>query len=60
MREDDRFQWETALAGLPAYLESAQVVGLRASVERHVRLWEGGQGRSDGEVVDDLRIVERD
>ena len=28
----------TALAGLPVYLELAQVVGMRASVERHVRL----------------------
>ena len=64
----------TALAGLPAYLELAHVAGLRASVERHVRLREGGQGWSDsqmvttlvlvnlagGDAVDDLRVLEKD
>lgn len=64
----------TALAGLPAYVELAQVAGLSRSIERHVRLREGGQGWRDsqvitslvllnlagGEAVDDLRILEKD
>jgi len=64
----------TALAGLPAYLDLARVAGLARSIERHVRLREGGQGWSDSEVitslvllnlaggdaVDDLRVLEKD
>jgi hypothetical protein len=64
----------TALGGLPAYLDLARVAGLARSIERHVRLREGGQGWSDsqmvtslvllnlagGEGVDDLRILEKD
>ena len=64
----------TALGGLPAYLELVQVAGLSESVERHVRVREGGQGWSDGQVitplimlnlaggeaVDDLRVLEKD
>lgn len=64
----------TALAGLPAYLDLARVAGLADSVERHVRLREGGQGWTDrqmvtslvllnlagGNAVDDLRILEKD
>ncbi len=34
----------TALAGLPPYLDLAQVAGLSRSIERHVRLREEGQG----------------
>ena len=72
--EEKRSTGMTALAGLPAYLDLAHVAGLRASVERHVKLREGGQGWSDsqmvtslvllslagGEAVDDLRILEKD
>ena len=64
----------TALAGLPAYLDLSRVAGLSKSVERHVRLREGGQGWTDsqmitslvllnlagGSAVDDLRILEKD
>ena len=64
----------TALGGLPAYLDLARVAGLSRSIERHVRLREGGQGWSDsqvitslvllnlagGDAVDDLRILEKD
>lgn len=64
----------TALAGLPAYLDLARVAGLARSIERHVRLREGGQGWSDsqmvislvllnlagGDAVDDLRVLEKD
>lgn len=62
------------MAGLPAYLELAQVAGLRASIERHMKLRDGTQGWSDGQMVtalvllnlaggdsvDDLRILEKD
>ncbi len=64
----------TALAGLPPYLDLAQVAGLSRSIERHVRLREEGQGWTDsqmvmslvllnlagGESVDDLRVLEKD
>ena len=64
----------TALAGLPAYLDLMHVSNLRASIDRNVRLRDGGQGWSDsqmitslallnlagGNSVDDLRILERD
>ena len=64
----------TALAGLPAYLDLARVVGLARSIGRHVRVREGGQGWSDsqvisslvllnlagGDAVDDLRVLEKD
>jgi len=64
----------TALAGLPVYLDLAYVAGLSQSVQRHVKLRQGGQGWSDAQVitplvllnlaggdsVDDLRILEKD
>ena len=64
----------TALAGLPPYLDLAQVVKMSRSIERHVRLREVGQGWTDsqmvisllllnlagGESVDDLRILDKD
>jgi len=64
----------TGLAGLPAYLDLAQVVGLSESIGRHLRVREGSQGWTDsqvmtalvllnlagGDCVDDLRILEAD
>ena len=64
----------TALSGLAAYLEMAEVAGLRESIRRHVRVREEGQGWTDvevitslillnlagGESVDDLRMLEAD
>ena len=64
----------TALSGLMTYLELMQAAGLRSSVERHVRLWERGQGWTDsqmiislmllnlagGESVSDLDLLEKD
>lgn len=41
----------TALAGLPAYLELAHVMGLSKSIRKHLRVREGGQGWSDEAVV---------
>ena len=63
----------TALAGLPLYLELAQVAGVPASIRRHVRV-AGSQGWDDvglvlallllqvagGEAVEDLRVLEHD
>jgi hypothetical protein len=72
--EDRRGLGMTALAGLPVYLDLAEVVGLGGAIERHLHVREGGQGWSDkqvvmsvvllnlagGECVEDLRVVEGD
>jgi len=64
----------TALAGLPVYLDLAQVMKVRESIERHLHVRGGEQGWSDaqvvmslillnlagGECVDDLRVMEED
>lgn len=64
----------TALGGLPAYLDLAQVAGWKTWIDRHLRLRHGTQGWSDsqmltalvllnlagGESVDDLRVLEKD
>ena len=65
---------QTALAGLGTYLDLAQVLGLPAAIERHVKLREGTQGYTDrqmvmallflqlasGDCVDDLDRLEQD
>lgn len=64
----------TALAGLPVYLELAQVMGVATSVQKYLRVREGTQGYTDaqmitslvllnlagGDCVDDLRVLEGD
>jgi hypothetical protein len=64
----------TALAGLPAYLDLAHVMGLSKSIRTHLHVRDGGQGWSDaavvcslillnlagGDCVEDLRILEGD
>ena len=64
----------TGLSGLMTYVELMDAVGLRSSVERHVRLRECGQGWTDsqmiislillnlagGESVSDLDLLEKD
>ncbi len=64
----------TALAGLPAYLDLAQVAGLSESIQRHLQVRKDTQGWSDvqtvvslvllnlagGECMDDLRYLEGD
>ena len=47
----------TGLAGLPAYLDLAQVAGLWRSIGRHVKLREKGQGWSDGQMVTSLVLL---
>lgn len=41
----------TALAGLPPYLDLAQVAKVRESVERHIHLLENGQGWTAAQLV---------
>ena len=64
----------TGLAGLPLYLDLARVVCLSKSIQKHLKIKEGGQGWTDvqmvislillnlagGECVDDLKILEAD
>ncbi len=45
----------TALAGLPAYLDLAKVMGISKSIRKHLKVREGGQGWTDSQVV--LSIV---
>lgn len=64
----------TALAGLPAYLDLAQVTGLSKSIQKHLQVRKDTQGWSDtqmilslvllnlagGDCMDDLRYLEGD
>jgi len=64
----------TALGGLPAYLDLAQVIGLNKSVQKHLKVRSGGQGWTDsqmvlalvllnlagGDCVEDIKVVEAD
>ena len=64
----------TALGGLPAYLDLAQVVGLNKSIQKHLKARAGGQGWTDnqmvlalvllnlagGDCVEDIKVVEAD
>lgn len=73
-QEEKRVTGMTALAGLPLYLELAQVAGLLEAIERHLRVRAGGQGWTDrqmvlalvllnlagGEAVQDLEVLEQD
>lgn len=64
----------TALAGLPLYLDLAEVIGLSKSIQKHLKIRTGSQGWTDtqvvlaivllnlagGDCVDDLKILEAD
>jgi hypothetical protein len=64
----------TALAGLPIYLDLAKVVGLSKSIQKHLKVREGGQGWTDsqmvlsivmlnlagGDCVEDIKVLEGD
>ena len=64
----------TALAGLPVYLDLAEVMGLSKSIQKHLKIREKSQGWTDsqmvlslvllnlagGDCVDDLKILEAD
>ena len=72
--EERRESGVTGLAGLPVYMDLAQVMKVRESIGRHLHVRDGGQGWSDaqvvmslillnlagGECVDDLRVMEGD
>lgn len=71
---ENKFGGMTALAGLPAYLEFAEVMGLGRTISRNVKARHGDQGWTDeqmvmslvllnvagGDCVDDLRVLEGD
>ena len=64
----------TALAGLPAYLDLTKVIGLSKSIQKHLKVREGGRGWTDsqmvlslvllnlagGDCVEDIKVVEAD
>jgi len=64
----------TALAGLPTYLDLIKVIGLSKSVQKHLKVRDGGQGWTDsqvvlaivlmnlagGDCVDDIQVLEGD
>ena len=64
----------TALGGLPAYLDLAQVIGLNKSIQKHLKVRSGCQGWTDaqmvlalvllnlagGDCVDDIKVLEAD
>ncbi len=64
----------TALAGLPAYLDLAQVIGFRKSIQKYLKVRAGGQGWTDtqivlalvllnlagGDCVEDIKVLEAD
>ncbi|NIV93112.1 hypothetical protein GWN42_10000 [candidate division KSB1 bacterium] len=49
----------TGLAGSPTYLDLANVVGLRDSIARHVRVWEGEQA-TEGDSICPYQSAESD
>ena len=73
-KEETKDTGITGLAGLPLYLDLARVVCLSKSIQKHLKIKEGGQGWTDvqmvislillnlagGECVDDLKILEAD
>ena len=72
--EEESRNGMTAFAGLPLYLDLAEVIGLSKSIQKHLKIRDNGQGWSDsqvvlslvllnlagGDCVDDLKIVEAD
>jgi len=47
----------TALAGLPVYLDLAQVMGFSASGGRHVKVREGSRGYTDSQMMSALVLL---
>lgn len=72
--EEKKTTGMTALAGLPVYLDLAHKIRLTQSIQRHLKVREGGQGWTDaqivialillnlagGDCVDDMKVVEAD
>ena len=55
--EERRSAGVTALAGLAAYLDLAQVAGLHESVRRHLVVNQGRQGWTDSQIVISLMLL---
>ena len=47
----------TALAGLPAYLDLAKVIGLSRSIQKHLKIRAGSQGWTDSQMVLSLILL---
>ena len=47
----------TALAGLPAYLDLAKVIGLSRSIQQHLKIRAGSQGWTDSQMVLSLILL---
>jgi hypothetical protein len=41
----------TALTSLPAYLDLAKVIGLGKSIQKHLKVRDGGLGWTDSQMV---------
>ena len=54
---EDRVGGMTGLAGLPAYLEFAQVMGFGRIISRDVKARYGGQGWTDEQMVMSLVLL---
>jgi hypothetical protein len=47
----------TALAGLPVYLDLAEVAALKTSIDRHQSMRDGAQGWSDSQIIASLVLL---
>ena len=47
----------TALAGLPVYLDLAEILGLSKSIQKHLKIRESGQGWTDSQIVLSLVLL---
>ncbi len=55
--EEKKDSGMTALAGLPVYLDLAQVIGLSKSIQQHLKIRTNGQGWTDSQVVTSLVLL---
>jgi len=47
----------TALTSLPAYLDLAKVIGLGKSIQKHLKVRDGGLGWTDSQMVLSLVLL---
>ena len=55
--EESKETGMTALAGLPLYMDLAQVIGLSKSIQKHLEVKSGGQGWTDSQVIISLVLL---
>ncbi len=48
--EESKETGMTALAGLPLYMDLAEIIGLSKSIQKHLKVKSGGQGWTDSQV----------